>query len=214
MARQVHLTPVARTDSRAILLRRFGLRRLRLRVLFLIALLLLAVASPIRVAHAQPPAPSQSDVQAVYLFDFAKFVRWPAAEETEPLTICTAAPKPFADTVARLIAGERIESRPLAIRTIQSPADETGCAILFIDASAKDRIGDLLAATAGKPVLTVSDAPGFLDRGGMIQFLVVGNRVRFSVDLRPAERSGVSLSSELLKVAVSVNGRPEAGKTP
>jgi hypothetical protein len=72
----------------------------------------------------------------------------------------------------------------------------------------------LLAASAGKPVLTVSDIPGFLDRGGMIQFLVQDNRVRFSVNLRPVARSSISLSSELLKVAVAVNGRSSGGGAP
>jgi YfiR/HmsC-like len=208
MARQDEPTPVSCTNVRAVV------RRFRLRISILIVLFLQTIASLNRDAHAQPPPPSQSDIQAVYLFDFAKFVRWPSGAEHEPLTICVAAPKTFVDTVTRLTTGEHIESRPLAIRAIQNAGDEAGCAILFIDVSAKERLDTLLAATAGKPVLTVSDAPAFLDRGGMIQFLVVSNRVRFSVDLRPAERSGVSLSSELLKVAVSVNGKPNGGQTP
>jgi hypothetical protein len=185
----------------------------RLKISFLILLLLQAVVFPQPGAIAQPPGPSQSDIQAVYLFDFAKFVRWPTAPENEPLTLCAAAPKPFVDTLAKLISGERIGSRPLAVRRIQNAAEESGCAILFVDSSTGDRLIDLLAATAGKPILTVSDAPDFLNRGGMIQFVLVANRVRFSVDLRSVDRSGIALSSELLKVAVSVNGNSSGGHT-
>jgi len=209
MARQNEPTLVTSTDSRAVVMRRF-----RLRTSVLIVLFLQTIAALNREAHAQPPPPSQSDIQAVYLFDFAKFVRWPAGAEHEPLTICVAAPKTFADSVTKLISGEQIESRPLAIRAIQNAGDKAGCAILFIDVSAKEHLDTLLAATAGKPVLTVSDIPGFLDRGGMIQFLLLNNRVRFSVDLRPVEHSGLSLSSELLKVAVSVSGKQNGGQTP
>jgi hypothetical protein len=53
-------------------------------------------------------------------------------------------------------------------------------------------------------VLTVSDASGFADRGGMIQFVLQSGKVRFEVNLAPASQAGLAFSSELLKVAVEV----------
>ena len=183
----------------------------RFPVTLLLAAFLLTIFCLPHEAQAQAPAPSQYDVQAVYLFDFAKFVRWPAGTEHDTLTICVAGAKAYTDTLTRIVAGEQIEGRPLAVRAIQTPEDVAGCNIVFIGVAARDRLDSLLAATTGKPILTVSDIPGFLDRGGMIQFLVIANRVRFSVDLRPVARSGLSLNSELLKVAVSVNGKSVGG---
>jgi hypothetical protein len=172
-----------------------------------LALLCLGLAH----AAAEPPAASQSDVQAVYLYNFAKFVRWPAGTPSSTLDICVAGQKVYVDTLNKVVNGERIDSRPLTVRVVEGPADEAGCGILFIDVSAKARVEALLAAAAGKPMLTVSDIPGFLDRGGMIQFLLIDNHVRFSVDLRPTARNGIALSSDLLKVAVAVNGQPAGG---
>ena len=174
------------------------------------AVVLMMTAQVAREAPAQAPGPSLVDMQAVYLFDFAKFVRWPEADHGA-LTICVAGPKVYTDTLTRLVKGEQINSRPLAVRAVQTPEDEADCAIVFIENAAKDHTDGLLAATAGKPVLTVSDIPGFLDHGGMIQFLVIDKRVRFSVDLRPAVHSGIGLSSELLKVAVNVSGKDASG---
>ena len=173
----------------------------------------LMMAAPVaRDAPAQVSAgPSLIDVQSVYLFDFAKFVRWPEGADHGALTICVAGPKGYTDTLTRLVKGEQINSRPLAVRAVQTPEDEAGCDIVFIEDAAKDHLDDLLAATEGKAVLTVSDVPGFLDRGGMIQFLMIDKRVRFSVDLRPAVHSGIGLSSELLKVAVNVSGKGSNG---
>jgi hypothetical protein len=170
------------------------------------------VALRLSASPQQPsPAPTQYDVQAVYLFDFAKFVRWPPASEHETISICIAGQQVFADTLTRIVAGERVDSHALSVRLVQQPQEESACDILFIGSAAEGRLDSLLAATNGKSVLTVSDVPGFLDRGGMIQFLIVGNRVRFSVDLRPVASSGISLSSELLKVAVAVKGSAAAG---
>ncbi len=173
--------------------------------------MLMMAASVARDMFAQTPGPLLVEVQAVYLFDFAKFVRWPEGSEHDTLTICVAGPKAYTDTLTRLVKGERINARPLAVREVQTPEDEAGCEIVFIEDAAKDHLDELLAATDGKPVLTVSDVPGFLDRGGMIQFLVIAKRVRFSVDLRPATRNGIGLSSELLKVAVNVTGKGSNG---
>ena len=186
------------------------MRGKRTAALTLLALMPIMATAVAREAFAQTSGPSQIDVQAVYLFDFAKFVRWPEADHGA-LTICVAGPKVYTDTLTRLVKGEQINSRPLAVRAVQTPEDEADCAIVFIENAAKDHTDGLLAATAGKPVLTVSDIPGFLDHGGMIQFLVIDKRVRFSVDLRPAVHSGIGLSSELLKVAVNVSGKDASG---
>jgi len=161
--------------------------------------------------HAQMPPPTQFDVQAVYLFDFAKFVRWPAGREHDTLTFCIAGERRYAESLARIVEGEHIGERPLSARIIERPENVSGCDVLFISDAAKDRLDEFLAASARRPMLTVSDIPAFLERGGMIKFLPVGNRIRFSVDLRSVSQGGISLSSELLKVAVSVNGKPAGG---
>ncbi len=178
------------------------------------ATLLIVIAAafaPIRVLQAQAGRPSQYDVQAAYLYNFAKFVRWPAEAVNGPVQLCVAGPNSFADTLRSVVKGEVIDSRQVVVRSVEKPDQAAGCSLLFIDASAKPHSETLLASVAGKPTVTVSDAPDFLDHGGMIQFLLVANRVRFAVSLTPATRSGLSLSSELLRVAVSVNGRAGGG---
>ena len=160
---------------------------------------------------AQQHKPSQYEVEAVYLYDFGKFVRWPAEQNAAPLEICIAGEDPYGDALQKVIAGETINGRQLAVRRVTRPEDEQECSILFINSSQKAHLAATLAAVAGKPVLTVSEIPDFLDRGGMVQFQVVSNRVRFSVNLAATSLSHLSLSSELLKVALSVTGTPDGG---
>jgi hypothetical protein len=175
-------------------------------LLLAVLFVLTASSAPAPAAGPSQSGPSQSDVQSIYLYNFAKFVRWPAGRPGPTLNICIAGQQVYADTLTKVVAGEQVDGHALAVRAIERTEDAAGCDILFIDISARDRLDGLVAATAGKPILTVSDIPGFLDRGGMIQFVLKDSRVRFSVDLRPVARSGISLSSELLKVAVTVNG--------
>lgn len=178
--------------------------------LLLASLLPLALLPPASESAVTPP--SQSEVEAVYLFDFGKFVRWPSGVEQGPVQVCAAASPAFVAALQKTVSSDTIDGRPLEVRRVTRPAEETGCAMLFIEAAQHLRPEDLLQNVAGKPTLTVSDMPGFLNRGGMIQFQLVEKRVRFSVNLDAVARARLTMSSELLKVALSVKGKmPEGG---
>ena len=184
---------------------------LRTRWLPAIASLLLSIFATAAEA-ATVSQPSQSDVEAAYLFDFGKFVRWPAGADQGPMSICVAAPPSFSAGVEKVVANENINGRTLDVRRISRTEDASNCAILFIDATQREQADQLLQAVADKPTLTVSDIPDFLKRGGMIQFRLAAKRVRFSINLDAVNRARLVISSELLKVAMCVKGRtPEGG---
>jgi hypothetical protein len=151
--------------------------------------------------------PTEDDVKAAYLFNFGKFVRWSApAGGAQSFDICVVGQDGIAQVLQRTTLHEQMDSRPVAVRRLASAADARGCAVLFLGGAEDARIEKDVAALAGADVLTVSDAPRFLERGGMIQFLLENNRVRFAVNLGAVDRTRLQLSSELLKVAVSVTG--------
>ncbi len=150
--------------------------------------------------------PSAYDVEAAYLFNFGKFVTWPRNYNPadQPLTICLLGDDPLGATLDRLISGEKIDGKSVADKKISRLEDAPNCSILYISSSEGGRLNRILATLKGAPVLTVSDIPDFIERGGMIQFVLRDNRVRFTVNLVPAQHDHLTLSSELLKVAVEV----------
>jgi len=169
-------------------------------------MILLMLAS--LVGAAQPPNElTPYDVQAAYLNNFGKFIQWPPdpASSTEPISIRILGQDYFGKKLDNLIADETIQGRRIVARRLASATDSDNCHILFIGLSEEAHLREDLAALQKKPILTVSALPGFLDRGGMIQFVLQNKRVRFAVNLPAAEKTGIALSSELLKVAVYVN---------
>lgn len=175
-------------------------------------LLLLLILSGFALEAAGVTQSSLSEVEAVYLFDFGKFVRWPAGADQGPMPLCVAASSSFTAGLQKIVANENIGGRHLEVRPVARAADASGCAILFIEAALHLPADEFLAALADKPTLTVSDMPQFLSRGGMIQFQFVGKRVRFSINLDAVTRAHLTMSSELLKVALTVKGKtPEGG---
>lgn len=163
-------------------------------------------------AAAQENKPAEYKVKAVYLFNFGKFVQWPAGAVSEgqekAFPICVLGQDPFGPALDDIVKGESIDGQPLVAKRINRVEDADDCRLLFIGPSEKERVIKLLEALQSKPVLTVSDLPEFCNRGGMIQFVLQGDKVRFEVNLTPAEKAGLTLSSQLLKVATAVLKNP------
>lgn len=156
-------------------------------------------------SDAQRSRPEEYQVKAVYLFNFGKFIEWPAVpSKDQPFTICVLGLDPFGAILDATIAGETIDNRKLVARRIAGAQDTADCRILYISSSEAARVKEIVAAARKGAVLTVSDLPGFTGNGGMIQFVLRENKVRFEVNLTAAEKAGLTLSSQLLKVATDI----------
>jgi len=163
--------------------------------------------------HAQQANPTEYEVKAAYLYNFGKFVEWPAkvTAASEFFSICVLGEDPFGSTFDATIAGESINGKKVVVKRITKPQDAVSCRILFISSSEEGRLQEILAMLGNTSVLTVSDLSQFTRRGGMIRFVMEANRVRFEVNLTTAEHAGLTLSSQLLKVAISVRRGSQAG---
>jgi hypothetical protein len=160
---------------------------------------------------------SENDVKAAYLFNFGKFVRFTSPDANinrQSFDICIVGDDPFGHTLDELTANEQLGGKPVRVLRLKTAADARACPIAYISASEGNRVKNDLDTLSGQPVLTVSDAANFLHRGGMIQLVTVANHVRFAVNLDAVQSAQLSLSSELLRVAISVNGEPPAGVRP
>jgi YfiR/HmsC-like len=148
-------------------------------------------------------------VKAAYLANFAKFVEWPpgAVTDDSPIPVCVAGQDPFGPALDAALSGESVDRHRLVARRISGMRDVDGCRILFVSSN-EGLIDSVLASAERMPILTVSDSPGFLRRGGMIEFVLGANRVRFEINLDAARTAGLNLSSELLRVATSVRRTP------
>ena len=165
-------------------------------------------------AHAQQAKPSEYQVKAAYIYNFGKFVKWPAASaatRTGAFTICVLGEDPVGSVIQSTLVGKLLDGKPVAIKRLQKPPDVAGCHILFIDSAQGRNLQAILAAAQEASVLTVSDMPDFSKRGGMIQFVLIGDRVRFEINVASAESASLVLASDLLKVAAAVRRSAESG---
>jgi hypothetical protein len=160
-----------------------------------------------RPAGAQAVRASVTEVQAVFLFNFAQFVDWPAEafpEPQSPLVIGILGKDPFGDFLDATVRGETVRGRTFRVDRYRRIEDVKTCHILFISRSEAKRLDTILAALKDKPVLTVSNSDDFEQSGGIIRFVLDKSRIRLSIDLEAAQAARLTFSSKLLRSAAIV----------
>jgi hypothetical protein len=175
-------------------------------------LLCLSLASS---SSAQQAQPSEYQIKAAFIFNFAKFVEWPAAafaDEKSPLCIGVFGDNPFGADLERFIRDKTINDHPLTMRECPTLEEAKKCHILFISASEKTRLREIFKTLQGANVLTVSETDGFTEMGGMVNFVSEGNKIRFQIDDGSAKSVGLKISAKLLSLAAPRRAR--AGISP
>jgi hypothetical protein len=149
-------------------------------------------------------------VKSAFLYNFLKFVKWPPGSfktANDPVIICTVGQDPLKGTLDETIQGKRIDSHPVATKRISSPGEMKGCQVIFVAGEELPHAAAHFANSVPFGVLTVSEVSDPSDRlrhDAAITFIPDGNRIRFTVCPKVAEKSGVEISSKLLAIAVGV----------
>jgi len=165
--------------------------------------LLLGLSLGVTVARAAP----EYEVKAAFLYNFAKFIEWPAQTFTNPsvpFVLGIVGEDPFGDQLAGIAQREKIKGRPLEIRHYRPGDDLTGCQVLFVARAETARAQELLRVAQEKSILSVGEEGDFLDAGGMIAFAIVEKNVRFDIDTRAMGKAELKCSSKLLAIARQV----------
>jgi hypothetical protein len=147
--------------------------------------------------------PTEYQLKAVFLFNFAQFVEWPAAAfagDDAPLAICVLGQDPFGSDLDEAVRGESAMGRPLVVRRYAEAGEPGvgGCHILFVAPAHTGQLDAVLAHVKGHSTLVVSDTP---QRGAVIGFVKERNRVRLRIDLAAANEAKLTISSKLLRLA-------------
>lgn len=162
------------------------------------------IALPAALAQAQSDAPTEHQVKAAFLYNFAKFVEWPAeafSGPAAPLQLCVLGEDPFGSDLRDLVKGKIVGGRAVQVLNPVNLEQSRTCHILFVSPSEKGGTRHIIEELSDRSVLIVGDSRGFAEQGGMINFVLENDRVRFEINVKAAERARLKISSRLLNVA-------------
>ncbi len=161
----------------------------------------LAVGPP--SVHAQDRS-GEYQLKAAFVLSFIRFVDWPPElGALEKLEVCALGPEVVGDAFAAL-DGRRVRNRTIVFTHLATTEDTAACRVLFVEGAVGSQLTELLPNTSGTPVLTVGETTSFIPDGGIIAFTRDGNKIRFSVNLDASDRAGITIRSDLLRLASSV----------
>ena len=166
--------------------------------------LLIGAGVPARPLEAQNA--TIDEVKAAFLFNFTKFVQWPAdtfPNDASPFVIGILGSDTISDILREVIRGKTVNGHEIRLKRVSADDDLTQLQLLFISKSVKSQMPDIVTRVTGKAVLTVADAVDF-SSGGVIQFVVIDDQVRFDINLDPAQHAHLGVSSKLLTLARGV----------
>lgn len=170
--------------------------------------LIIALVSCCGLLYAQTAVAPEYQVKAVFLYNFTHFIEWPSStfpSTKSPFIIGILGKDPFGPYLEETMSGENVDGHPLIIQHYDKVDEIVTCHILFINKSEASNMANIVANLKGRNILTLSDAPDFLQRGGMIRFLTKSGKIQFQINLQAVQSAKLDISSKLLRLAEVVD---------
>jgi hypothetical protein len=147
-------------------------------------------------------------VKAAFLYNFAKFVEWPAQvfkSASDPIVIGVLGKNPFGDALAEAVSGKTLGGRAFQVREVADAEHTAGCQIVFVSSSERKRLGPLFSRIGNTAVLTVGETDNFASEGGIINFKIDAGTVRLQINVEAARKQQLHISAKLLSLAEIVD---------
>jgi hypothetical protein len=179
-------------------------------VLLLVALI--AVIS----ARAATPNPAESEhtvseyeVKAAYVYNFAKFVEWPAAHFSSPkapITIGVIGDEEFAALLEKAVKNKLVQEHAFQVRHLKWPADLGACNLVYVPFNEQKRFRQITEGLQDRPVLTITEVEEKSQARGILNLFIEGGKVQFEVNIAGADKAKLRISSKLLRLARGTTG--------
>jgi hypothetical protein len=181
--------------------------RLPLIGFFGLLLVILAIAIPAHHVMAESDENLEYRVKAAFLYNFMKFVEWPKTEigkSEKIIRLYVFGTDPFGGALNSL-NGKTVGERTIQVAVGEDLSAAASSNVLFISQVRTVPTDEILGKIKTAPVLTVADSEGFCNAGGMINLVIINNKVRFEINQKAVMQSGLKMSSQLLKLAIAVD---------
>lgn len=171
---------------------------------FFVLLFLLALAGT-RPCHAEF---SEQQAKSAHVLNFIRFVEWPADtfRLDDRIRLCVIGDDRLHASLAES-DGRKVGEYFLQVMPRAGGGALSACHVLYIGERERRRIAPIIRLLGETPTLTISDMPGFAERGGGIGLLYRDERMLFEVNLASTRRAGLRLSGQMLNLSANIFGK-------
>lgn len=145
-----------------------------------------------------------SRAEAMFIYNFSRLIEWPAKYKTGPFVVGVYGSSSILGELKKYTTGKRVGSQPIAIKTFNSPAEISTCHILVVPYSSTKQLASIIPKLASKSTLIITEKNGAISSGSAINFVIIGNSLKFELSPGNATKYGIKLSSKLSEMAVKI----------
>jgi hypothetical protein len=144
------------------------------------------------------PQLTGAQLKAAWVFKFLKTTDWPqdATNKIAPYLLGILGKDPFGEELLEKFAQQKVNNRPIAVKRCSNVDEAKACHVVFISASEKDRLPEILNALQDSSVLTIGDTDEFARLGGIIG-LTIGKEQAFEINQSALKRSKLNIDTKV-----------------
>jgi hypothetical protein len=164
-----------------------------------IKLFLFTIVLGLQSAQAQTHVYALRELQAAYIYNFAKYIKWPA--DSDQFVIGVYGDDELLLENFDMLNSKKVGGKPIVVKKIKSPEDILTCHIAYLPQSNSSKLEKLLRAAEGHHVLIVTE-DDMIKKGASISFTVINNALKFKLKESTLTAAGLTASQGLLKLAI------------
>ena len=169
---------------------------------------LLSISFPLIYSHPlknQSNTISMQNLKAAFIYNFTKYVSWSNNDTSHTFNISIIGESDIAFPLEEIAQKRKVGDREIKIYRPKDINSIPQSHILFISSSESDSLSHILSVINQSNTLTVSDSDGFAKMGVGINFIFKNGKIGFELNQKAIDRVGLSVSSQLKKLAILVN---------
>jgi len=177
------------------------IRKLARLLVSILAMIAAAAGSP---GHGQDDVGDEHEIRAAMIFNIAKFVEWPASKADGSggaFVLCELGTDAVTSSLEKLLRGQSIAGKPIALLRLNKNSAVGSCHLLHIAHYDRKGFENIAPELVKQSVLSIGSQDWLTSAGGVVSLPMVDDNVRIQVNLGVAQRSGLKVSSKLLKIA-------------
>lgn len=139
----------------------------------------------------------------VFVYNFTKYIEWPVKTDHMYIGILNGT-EDVLESFRRMAELKSTPSQKFSIKNVKTPGEAMDCHILFIPDNQSDKFSDFVERLVGKPVLVITEQPGLIKKGSLINFITINGKLNIELNRSACEKAGLKVSGQLLGLAILI----------
>ncbi len=139
--------------------------------------------------------------QAMFIYNFSRLIEWPPAYKSGSFIIGVFGTSNVADELDAYTSGKKVGVQTITVQRLKSVDEISKCHILFVPFSRTKQLPEIVGKINSLSTLLITEKKGAIDLGATINFLIVGDKLKFEYKQANASKQGIKVSSRLQEMS-------------